>query len=155
MTCQATPMAKEANEPLQEEELEVLRKQFEREEPNVCIQTKFNYAWGLVKSDRKVDIQYGIILLSEIYTDAPERRRECLYYLALGHYKLSDYREAKELNYQLLKLEPKNHQAIDLDQLIDQKLSRDGMIGLAIVSGMVAVGAAVVTALLRRGGGRR
>ena len=37
-----------------------------------------------------------LILISyyplEIYKENPSRRRECLYYLALGEYKLANYR---------------------------------------------------------------
>jgi Fis1 C-terminal tetratricopeptide repeat len=60
----------------------------------------------------------------EIYQQAPERRRECLYYLALGHYKMSNYIEAKKFNQQLLMHEPKNSQAIELNKSIDEKVSR-------------------------------
>jgi fission 1 protein len=59
----------------------------------------------------------------EIYTDAPERRRECLYFLAIGNFKISNYSEARRFNDQLLKLEPRNDQALTLKQLIDEKVS--------------------------------
>lgn len=106
----------------------------------------------------------------EIYTDAPERRRECLYFLAIGNFKTSNYSEARRFNDQLLKLEPRNDQALALKQLIDEKVSTgnslfsvqisdcinlldmylEGVIGLAIVSGVVAVGAALVAAVVKR-----
>jgi fission 1 protein len=59
----------------------------------------------------------------EIYTDAPERRRECLYFLAIGNFKISNYSEARRFNDQLLKLEPRNDQALALKQLVDEKVS--------------------------------
>jgi hypothetical protein len=34
----------------------------------------------------------------EIYRAEPTRRRECLYYLALGHYKMGNFDEAKRFN---------------------------------------------------------
>ena len=34
----------------------------------------------------------------EIYRAEPTRRRECLYYLALGHYKMGNYEEARRFN---------------------------------------------------------
>lgn len=34
----------------------------------------------------------------EIYRAEPGRRRECLYYLALGHYKMGNYEDAKKFN---------------------------------------------------------
>jgi fission 1 protein len=62
-------------------------------------------------------------LYTEIYTDAPERRRECLYFLAIGNFKISNYGEARRFNDQLLKLEPRNDQGLALKQLIDEKVS--------------------------------
>lgn len=38
----------------------------------------------------------------DIYRAEPSRRRECLYYLALGHYKMGNYEEAKNFNGALL-----------------------------------------------------
>lgn len=61
--------------------------------------------------------------IKEIYTDAPERRRECLYFLAIGNFKISNYAEARRFNDQLLKVEPRNDQALALKQLIDEKVS--------------------------------
>ena len=34
----------------------------------------------------------------DIYRQEPGRRRECLYYLALGHYKMGNYEEARRFN---------------------------------------------------------
>jgi fission 1 protein len=59
----------------------------------------------------------------EIYTDAPERRRECLYFLAIGNFKIKNYSEARRFNDQLLKVEPRNDQATSLKQMIDDKVS--------------------------------
>lgn len=94
-------------------------------------------------------------LLSEIFRNSPERRRECLYYLALGNYKLGNYAEARKYNELLLDLEPANLQAGSLKTLIDDKVAKEGMVGVAIVGG-IAVAAGVVGSLLLRGArGRR
>ncbi|KAI8389506.1 mitochondria fission 1 protein [Blakeslea trispora] len=146
----STPLIQDAQTALSPAELEVLRRQYIKEGEYVTIQTKFNYAWGLIKSTQPDHLELGIKLLTEIYTDAPERRRECLYFLAVGNFKLSDYSEARRFNDQLLKLEPRNDQALALKQLIDDKVSTEGVIGLAIVSGVVAVGAALVAAVVKR-----
>ncbi|KAL0074740.1 mitochondria fission 1 protein [Phycomyces blakesleeanus] len=143
-------MILEAETPLSPAELQVLKKQFEREGEYVTTQTKFNYAWGLVKSRQSDQIALALTLLTEIYTECPNRRRECLYYLALGHYKISNFNEARQFNSQLLKLEPRNEQALELQRLIDEKLSREGVIGLAIISSVVAVGAALVATIIKR-----
>ena len=93
-------------------------------------------------------------LLSEIFRNSRERRRECLYYLALGNYKLGNYAEARRYNELLLELEPANLQAGSLKGLIDDKVAREGMVGAAIVGGIV-VAAGVLGSLLIKGGKRR
>lgn len=94
------PYAADAAQALSPAELAVLRNQYETEaaQGHVSIQTQFNYAWGLVKSDRRQDMVEGVNLLAAIYREAQNRRRECVYYLALGHYKLGNFEEARRFN---------------------------------------------------------
>ncbi|GFP53583.1 mitochondrial fission 1 protein [Trichoderma asperellum] len=136
------------------QKLSVLRAQFEKEGEMVGVQTKFNYAWGLVKSNNRNDQQLGVRLLSDIFRVSPERRRECLYYLALGNYKLGNYGEARRYNDLLLDKEPANLQATDLRQLIDDKVAKEGLLGVAIISG-IGIAAGVVGAFLLRNTKRR
>ena len=89
-------------------------------------------------------------LLSEIFRASPDRRRECLYYLALGHYKLRNFAEARKYNDLLLDLEPGNMQAASLRQLIDDAVQREGLVGAAIVGG-IAVAAGIVGGIMMRG----
>lgn len=42
----------------------MLRKQYEAEGQFVGVQTKFNYAWGLIKSDKRTEQQLGVRLLT-------------------------------------------------------------------------------------------
>ncbi|KAK5030231.1 Mitochondrial fission 1 protein [Exophiala sideris] len=140
--------------PLKPAELQVLRAQYEKEGDYVGVQTKFNYAWGLIKSDQRSEQQLGVQLLSDIFKTTPERRRECLYYLALGNYKLGNYAEARRYNDLLLDKEPSNLQAGSLRQLIDDKVSREGLMGIAIVGG-AAVVAGIVGGMLMRGSRKR
>lgn len=109
---------------------------------------------GLVKSTRRDDQQLGVVLLSEIFRTSPERRRECLYYLALGNFKLGNYAEARRYNDLLLQKEPANLQASNLRTLIDDKVAKEGLMGVAIVSG-IAVAAGVIGGVLMRNMGRR
>lgn len=92
--------------------------------------------------------------LSEIFRLSPERRRECLYYLALGNYKLGNYGEARRYNDLLLDKEPANLQAANLRQLIDDKVAKEGLMGVAILSG-VGIAAGVVGAFILRNARRR
>ncbi|PVU93379.1 hypothetical protein BB561_003315 [Smittium simulii] len=143
------PYAVDAETPLGPEELLVLKRQYEREGRKVGVQTKFNYAWGLVKSMNKNDQKLGIELLEEIFVEYPERQRECLYYIGLGHYKLSNYNEANRYNNTLLSIEPENMQAQSLKTLIEAKCKRDGIIGMALASGAVATIGIIAAAFLK------
>lgn len=109
---------------------------------------------GLIKSNTRPDQQEGVRLLSDIFRTSPERRRECLYYLALGNYKLGNYGEARRYNDLLLEKEPANLQASSLRSLIDDKVAREGLMGVAILSG-VAIAAGVVGGMIFRGVGRK
>src|SRR6266568_63416 len=81
------------------------------------------------------------IRFTEIYRTEPGRRRECLYYLALGHYKMGNFEEARRFNGEyhsefdlfpvsepktalLLEKEPANLQAQSLGILIDKGVAR-------------------------------
>lgn len=108
----------------------------------------------MIKSSARSEQQEGVRLLSEIFRNAPERRRECLYYLALGNFKLGNYAEAKRYNDKLLDHEPANLQAESLRGLIDEKVAKEGLMGVAILSG-VAIAAGVVGGMLLRGSKRR
>ncbi|KAG6854258.1 mitochondrial membrane protein [Blastosporella zonata] len=146
------PYAADAEVSLSYDELEVLRIQHEKElaQAHVTVQTKFNYAWGLVKSPMREHQVEGVRLLQEIYRAEPTRRRECLYYLALGHYKMGNFEEAKRFNALLLDKEPTNMQAQSLASLIDKGVAREGYIGMALVGGAAAVGTLLLAGLVRR-----
>ena len=58
----------------------------------------------------------------EIYKENPSRRRECLYYLALGEYRLGNYQQARHFNQSLLSMEPHNQQAQSLAKLIAERV---------------------------------
>jgi len=146
------PYAADAEISLTFDELDVLRIQYEKEltQAHVSIQTKFNYAWGLVKSPRREHQVEGVRLLQDIYRSEPGRRRECLYYLALGQYKMGNFDEARKFNALLLDKEPTNLQAQSLEQLISQGVAKDGYIGMALAGGAAAVATLLIAGLVRR-----
>ncbi|KAH9991128.1 mitochondrial fission 1 protein [Russula vinacea] len=152
MKVAEVPYAADAEVSLSYDELQVLRTQYEKEvaQTHVTTQTKFNYAWGLVKSPIREHQVEGVQLLADIYRSEATRRRECLYYLALGHYKMGNYDEAKSFNSRLLEREPTNLQAQSLNLLIDQAVKREGYIGMAIAGGAAAVGTLLLAGLVRR-----
>lgn len=67
------PDAADAESPLKDSELQVLRSQYlkEQEAEHITVQTKFNYAWGLIKSDRHDDQLEGVKLLTGIPRHIP------------------------------------------------------------------------------------
>lgn len=147
------PTLSSVQQPLPHEQLEILEKHYAQEQPNASVQTRFNLAWGYVKSNATTEQKKGLDLLVGIYRDSPSRRRECLFYLALGSYKLGDYTAARKYADVLLEYEPQNRQIFQLRQEIENKLNREGMIGMAIVGGaaaLVATGATVLGVVLGR-----
>jgi hypothetical protein len=143
------PYAADVEAPLKPAQLEVLKKQFESEGIMVGAQTKFNYAWGLIKSDKRSEQLDGVKLMTEMYKDSPERRRECIYYLALGQFKLGNYTDARKYNNVLLEHEPTNMQAMSLKSLIDDRVAKDGYIGIAIVGSAIALGGILIGSIAR------
>lgn len=115
----------------------------------------------------------------EICKESPQRQRESLYYLALGHYKMGGYVSARDCIDQLLAVEPRNQQARQLRDNIDGKVRRgklrrcrsmdkrlvcgcvalanpfltieiDGILGFALASSLVAIAGVVAAKLLSR-----
>ncbi len=58
------PYAADADLPLKQAELDVLKRQFDSEGILVGVQTKFNYAWGLIKSQKRGEQLEGVKLLT-------------------------------------------------------------------------------------------
>ncbi|KAI5987060.1 hypothetical protein EDD15DRAFT_2469868 [Pisolithus albus] len=146
------PYAADAQVSLSYDELEVLRSQYQKElaQSHVTVQTKFNYAWGLVKSPVRDHQVEGVRLLQDIYRTEPTRRRECLYYIALGYYKMGNYEDAKSFNDFLLEKEPGNLQAQSLAALIEQGVTKEGYVGMALAGGAVALGTLLLAGIIRR-----
>lgn len=71
----------------------------------------------------------------------------------MGNYKLGNYAEARRYNDLLLELEGGNLQAQSLRSLIDDKVAKEGLLGVAIVGGL-AVAAGVVGSMLFKGSQR-
>jgi fission 1 protein len=91
----------------------------------------------------------NVVCKSDIYESDASRRRECLYYLALGHYKLKNYTESKKFTARLLSKEPGNMQALSLNDMIDEDVRKEGLIGMAIAGGAIAVIGGITIAALK------
>uniref|UniRef100_A0A8B9JDP2 Mitochondrial fission 1 protein n=1 Tax=Astyanax mexicanus TaxID=7994 RepID=A0A8B9JDP2_ASTMX len=61
----------------------------ELEKGSVSKNTKFEYAWCLIRSKSSTDIKTGIELLDDlIHKGTKDDQRDYLFYLAVGNYKL-------------------------------------------------------------------
>lgn len=81
-------------------------------------------------------------LLEDRYSE-----RDCLYYMALGYYRLDDVVQSRRCLERLLKLSPNNRQAISLLDIVEDKITKDGIIGISIVSGIVGVAGLLAAAI--------
>ncbi|KAG7330244.1 hypothetical protein KOW79_006466 [Hemibagrus wyckioides] len=110
--------------------------------------TKFEYAWCLTRSKYSNDIKKGIVLLEElVQKSAKDDQRDYLFYLAIANYKLKEYERALKYVRILLKNEPGNKQALEMEKLINEALKKDGLVGMAIVGG-IGLGVAGLAGLI-------
>ena len=133
-----------------EEEFLKFEKSFQAEGSRggrVSPQTQFNYAHCLIRSRHKEDIVRGVILLEDLCSNGdPSAMRDYLYYLAFANTRLKDYERAQDLIKKFLAVEPSNRQAQELEKLIRDRLTKEGLKGLAMTGG-VAVAASVVAGI--------
>ncbi|XP_076828770.1 mitochondrial fission 1 protein [Brachyhypopomus gauderio] len=115
---------------------------------SVSKETKFEYAWCLIRSKYSNDIVKGIQLLEDLVQKSPkDDQRDFLFYLAVANYRLKEYERALKYIRILLRNEPGNKQALDLEELINQALKKDGLVGMAIVGG-IGLGVAGLAGLI-------
>lgn len=144
------PTLEDASEPLMPQQLEILRQQVISEGgDDATIQSRFNYAWGLIKSCDMNDERLGIKILTDIYKESPNRRRECLYYLTIGCYKVNEFTMAKRYVDALYEHEPNNKQVQMLKNMVEDKIQRETVKGIAIGAGIIA-GVATVIGIVSR-----
>lgn len=102
--------------------------------------TRFQYAYALLKSSHNTDINHGISLLENLYYEGDQNaRRDYLYYIAIGQTRLKRYKLALDCVDHFLQFEPENRQAKQLRSFIKDKLTKDGIVGMAITGGAALV----------------
>ncbi|KAM8985994.1 LOW QUALITY PROTEIN: mitochondrial fission 1 protein [Ara ararauna] len=132
------------------EDLVALERRYEEQRRGGAVSRscQFEYAWGLVRSPYGADVRKGVALLQELLPKSTrEEQRDCVFYLALGNYRLKEYERALEHVERLLGAEPQNTQGLRLRRRIRDSMKRDGLLGAAIVGG-VALGVAGLAGLL-------
>ncbi|XP_076867364.1 mitochondrial fission 1 protein-like [Brachyhypopomus gauderio] len=138
------------NDVVAPEDLEKFEKKYKAELAKgvVSKDTKFEYAWCLIRSKSPEDIKKGVVLLDElIHKGTKDDQRDYLFYLAVANYKLKEYERGLKYIRTLLRNEPGNTQALELEKLIDKAMKRDGLVGMAIVGG-IGLGVAGLAGLI-------
>ncbi|KAK7276694.1 hypothetical protein RIF29_17838 [Crotalaria pallida] len=105
---------------------------------NECL---LRLSWALVHSKQPPDVHRGIAMLegSLPATKDPLQQREKLYLLAVGYYRSGDYSRSRDLVDRCLLIAPDWRQALTLKKSIEDRIKKDGVIGLGIAA--TAVGA--------------
>ncbi|XP_051528037.1 mitochondrial fission 1 protein-like isoform X2 [Myxocyprinus asiaticus] len=109
------------------EDLEKFGEKYKAELAKGCVSkdTQFEYAWCLIRSKHSEDIKKGIVMLDElIHKGTKDGQRDYLFYLAVANYKLKEYERGLKYIRILLKNEPGNSQALDLEKLIDKAMKK-------------------------------
>ncbi|KAK9055504.1 hypothetical protein SSX86_026587 [Deinandra increscens subsp. villosa] len=110
-------------------------------------------SWALVHSRQPEDVQRGIAMLevSLANTNSPLQKREKLYLLAVGYYRSGDFSKSRMLLEQALEIAPDWRQALSLKKAIEERITKDGVIGIGITAtavGLIAGG--IAAALVRK-----
>uniref|UniRef100_A0A3P9P2Q1 Mitochondrial fission 1 protein n=1 Tax=Poecilia reticulata TaxID=8081 RepID=A0A3P9P2Q1_POERE len=115
------------------EDLKKFEKKYNNEllKGSVSKETKFEYAWCLIRSKYTDDIKKGVLLLEElVHKSSKDDSRDFLFYLAVANYRLKEYEKALKYIRTLLRNEPGNKQALELEKLIEKALKKGNAVVL-------------------------
>ncbi|KAI4373651.1 hypothetical protein MLD38_011756 [Melastoma candidum] len=109
-------------------------------------------SWALVHSRNPEDVQRGIAMLEASLsgTKSPLQMREQLYLLAIGYYRSADYARSRELVEKCLEIAPDWRQALTLKKAVEDRITKDGIIGIGIAATAVGLLAGGLVAALSR-----
>ncbi|KAG0586824.1 hypothetical protein KC19_2G120400 [Ceratodon purpureus] len=112
-------------------------------------------AWALVHSRNGPDVQRGIAMLEAALAGvgAPMQKREILYLLAVGQFRAGEYARSRRLVDQALQISPDFRQASALKKMVEDKIAKDGLVGVGLAAAAVGVVASGIAAAVI--GGRR
>ncbi|WOK93551.1 mitochondrial fission 1 protein A [Canna indica] len=108
-------------------------------------------SWALVHSKHPEDVNRGIAMLEASLgsSASPLQTREKLYLLAVGFYRNGDYSRSRQLVEQCLEIAPDWRQAQTLKKVVEDRIAKDGAIGIGIAAtavGLLVGGIAAVVA---------
>ncbi|KAI4348625.1 hypothetical protein L6164_009329 [Bauhinia variegata] len=109
-------------------------------------------SWALVHSRQPDDVQRGIAMLQSSLSNSssPLHQREKLYLLAVGYYRSNEYSRCRQLLDQCLEIAPDWRQALFLKQTVEDKIAKDGVIGIGITATAVGLVVGGIAAALAR-----
>lgn len=109
-------------------------------------------SWALVHSKRPEDVQRGIAMLEASLdgVSSPLQMREKLYLLAVGYYRSGDYSRSRQLVQRCLEIAPDWRQALTLKQAIEDRITKDGVIGVGIAATAIGLLAGGIAATFAR-----
>ncbi|KAI4308167.1 hypothetical protein L6164_031269 [Bauhinia variegata] len=109
-------------------------------------------SWALVHSKRPEDVQRGIAMLEASLPGTSDliQQREKLYLLAVGYYRSGDYSRSRDLVDRCLMIAPDWRQAVTLKKTIEERITKDGVIGMGIAATAVGLIAGGIAAAVSR-----
>ncbi|XP_010453307.1 PREDICTED: mitochondrial fission 1 protein B [Camelina sativa] len=110
-------------------------------------------SWALVHSKMPGDIQRGVAMIeaSVVNDTSAMKLREKLYLLAVGYYRSGDYSRSRDCIERCLEVEPESGQAQTLKKAIEDRIVKDGVIGVGIAVTAVGLVAGIAAAFIRSG----
>ena len=102
---------------------------------------QFQFALNLIRAKPKLIVQEGLSMFQNLFAKTKEEdiKRDSLYYMAVAETKLNNYEKALKYLQTILNIQPANEQVRDLYIEVNNRMKRDGLIGIGIV-GSAALG---------------
>ncbi|XP_022742772.1 mitochondrial fission 1 protein A-like [Durio zibethinus] len=109
-------------------------------------------SWALVHSRQAEDTQRGIAMLEASLANSSSelQQREKLYLLAVGYYRTGEYTRSRQLVERCLEIAPDWRQALALKKAVEDRIAKDGIIGIGITATAVGLIAGGIAAALAR-----
>ncbi|KAL6933129.1 uncharacterized protein HGUI_02091 [Hanseniaspora guilliermondii] len=147
----------ELNKPIPETDFQVIKKAYELNEKDN--RSAFNYSWVLIRSANKDQQIEGVNLLTHIYkTIEPEKKKEALFFLTLGNFKLKKYELSLKYIDSLINAEDDLHNDTSSLHIVREKIKEEisrtagtAIVGLTIGVGLLAAGLTVANKWFKTG----
>ncbi|KAL7739031.1 hypothetical protein ACLKA6_001939 [Drosophila palustris] len=129
------------NDVVPPEDLERFERKYNHEhelDGEVTTETKFEYAFCLVRSRYTNDIKKGVMLLEDLARTHPEGKRDYIYYLAFGNARIKNYADGLKYCTAFLEIES-NDQVRALEEYMKKQSDKEVAKGIAVAGGAALV----------------